>query len=78
MDKQLLEILVAFENKYPPVMEKKVGDVSIPIKRKSERKVGGNDRETIIESAIQAADEDVEDTALSSEEITSKQLFNHF
>ena len=31
LDKQLLKILVAFENKYPPVMEKKVGDISVPI-----------------------------------------------
>lgn len=77
LDKALLQLLVAFENKYPPVMEKKIGDISIPVKRKTERKVKGVDRETIIESAAQAADDDTDDAELTPEEITSKQLFNH-
>ena len=77
LDKRLLQILVAFENKYPPVMEKKVGDVSIPMKRKATRKVKGTDRETIIEDAVQAADDDTDDAESSAEETTSKQLFNH-
>ncbi len=77
LDKNLLQILVAFENKYPPVMEKKIGDISIPIERKADRKVKGKDRETIIEGAAQAADADVEDTEALPEKTTSKQLFNH-
>lgn len=77
LDKRLLQILVAFENKYPPVMEKKVGDVSVPVERKATRKVEGADRETIIEDAAQAADDDVEDAESLPEETTSKQLFNH-
>lgn len=77
LDKSLLQILVAFENKYPPVMEKKVGNISVPVERKAERKVKGADRETIIEDAIQAADIDIEDAEITSEETTSKQLFNH-
>ena len=44
LDKQLLRILIAFENKYPPVMEKKVGDISVPVERKFERKVKGSER----------------------------------
>ena len=55
LDKQLLKILVAFENKYPPVMEKKVGDISVPIERKAERKVNGIEREIMMEEALQAA-----------------------
>ena len=45
LDERLLQILVVFENKYPPVMEKKVGDVSVPVERKATRKVEGADRE---------------------------------
>ncbi len=77
LDERLLQILVVFENKYPPVMEKKVGDISIPVERKAERKVEGESREAIIEDAAQAADDDVIDAEASAEETTSKQLFNH-
>lgn len=77
LDQQLLKILTAFENKYPPVMEKKVGDIVVPVERRSERKVSGADRETIIEDAVQAADDDVDDAELTAEETTSHQLFNH-
>ena len=75
LDQRLLKILVEFENKYSPAMEKKVGGVAIPVGRKSERKVEGFDRATLIEDATQAAsdDEDFEEP----EETTSKQLFNH-
>lgn len=77
LDKQLLNILVAFENKYPPVMEKKINDVSVPVERKTSRKVKGTNRETMIENAVQAVVDDVDDSELSPEETTSKQLFNH-
>lgn len=74
LDKQLLQILTAFENKYPPVMEKKVGDVVVPVERKADRKVEGTDRETLIEDATQAADDDGDSE--EPEETTSQQLFN--
>ena len=78
LDKDLLQILVDFENKYPPVMEKKIGDISIPVERKPDRKVTTDTaREIIIEDAVQAADDDVEDAESTLEETTSKQLFNH-
>lgn len=77
LDERLLQILVAFENKYPPVMERKIGDVSVPVERKATRKVVGSDRETIIEDAAQAADDDAENAQLTAEETTSKKLFNH-
>lgn len=66
LDQQLLKILVAFENKYPPVMEKKFGDIRVTIERNFERKVSGEDRETIIAEAAQAADDDIEDAEVSS------------
>lgn len=77
LDKQLLQILVAFENRYPPMMEKKVGDVNVPVKRMATRQVKGVDRETIIQEATRIIDDDVEDAELIPEETTSKQLFNH-
>ncbi len=77
LDERLLQILVAFENKYPPVMEKKVGDISIPVERKAERTVEGENRETIIENAAQAADDDIDAAEDTPEQTTSRQLFNH-
>ncbi len=77
LDERLLQILVVFENKYPPVMEKKVGDISIPVERKPERKVEGESREAIIEDAAQAADDDIADAMATPEQTTSRKLFNH-
>lgn len=77
LDQQLLKILTAFENKFPPVMEKKVGDVVVPVERRASRKVKGTDRETIIEEAVLAADDDIEESELTPEETTSRQLFHH-
>ena len=77
LDKDLLQILVDFENKFPPTMEKKISDISVPVERRATRKIEGKDRETLIEDATQAADDDTEDAEYSPEETTSKQLFNH-
>lgn len=77
LDKDQLQILVDFENKYPPVMEKKYGDISVPVERQTGHTVAGADRETIIEDAAKAADEDTEATEDSAEKITAKQLFAH-
>ena len=77
LDKDLLQILVDFENKYPPVMEKKYGDISVPVERQTGHTVEGEDRETIIEGAAKAADEDTEAAEDSPEKITAKQLFAH-
>ena len=77
LDERLLQILVVFENKYPPVMEKRVGDISVPVERMAERKVEGESREAIIEDAAQAADDDAEAAETTPEQTTSRQLFNH-
>ena len=77
LDKRLLQILTAFENRFPPVMQRKVGDVVVPVERKSERKVTGNDRETMIENAVKAADDDVQASEVDANKTTSQQLFNH-
>lgn len=77
LDQRLLQILIEFENKYPPVMEKRTRDVHVPIKRDVDRKVAGEDRASLIESAVQAVDKDVKSAEDTTEETTSKQLFNH-
>lgn len=78
LDEKLLQIVVAFENKYPPVMEKTKGGIKVGVKRNAERKVeskGG--RDNMLESAIIAADVDVKEANGSNEETTSQALFNH-
>jgi len=77
LDEKQLQILVDFENKYPPVMEKKVGDLSVPVERKAEQKVSGTDRESLIEDATRAADEDIAAASDTPEELAKKELFNH-
>ena len=77
LDKNLLLLLVSFENKYPPVMEKKMDGISVAVGRKKERIIEGSDRESLMEAAVEAADADLEDSEDTSEETTSKQLFNH-
>ena len=77
LDERLLQILVAFENKYPPVMEKKIGDISVPVERNADRRVEGESREAIIENAAQAADDDIDAAEDTPEQTTSRQLFNH-
>lgn len=77
LDERQLQILVDFENQYPPVMEKKVGDVSVPVERKIGEKVAGTDRGTLIEDAARAADVDVAAATTTPRETTSQQLFNH-
>lgn len=77
LDENLLKIVVDFENKYPPMMEKIIGDTNIPFKRKDGKKVRGGDRATMIASAFDVVDGDVQSAETSPAEITSRQLFNH-
>lgn len=77
LDERLLQILIEFENKYPPVMERHMRNIPVPVKRDATRKVSGEDRATLIENAVQAAEEDVQSTEAETEETTSKKLFNH-
>ena len=77
LDEDLMQILVAFENVYPPVMEKKIGDIYVPVSRKATRRIKGNNRESLIEEAVKAANDDITDSENIAEETTSKKLFNH-
>lgn len=77
LDEDLLKVLTVFENQYPPVMEKKMGNTSVPIERTSEHKVEGTNRASVMEAAIAAVDADIADSVSTPEETTSQQLFNH-
>lgn len=77
LDEDLLKVLTVFENQYPPVMEKKMENTSVPIERTSERKIEGTNRASVMEAAIAAVDADIADSVLTPEETTSQQLFNH-
>lgn len=77
LDERQLAILVEFENKYKPIMEKKIGnDVSVPIERSADIKVEKGSRESMMEKAVQAADKDIENAEVSVEETSSQKLFN--
>ena len=77
LDERLLTILVEFENKYKPIMEKKIGkDVSVPIERDADIEVEKGSRESMMEEAVQAVDKDMENAEVSVEETSSQKLFN--
>lgn len=77
LDERLMGILIAFENKYPPVMEKMHNDVSVGVARGADKKVKTGNRAEMIQSASQTADQELHDSTEESEETTSKQLFSH-
>ena len=77
LNERLLAILVEFENKYKPIMEKKIGkNVSVPIERDADIEVEKGSRESMMEEAFQAADKDIENAEVSAEETSSQKLFN--
>lgn len=77
LDQQLMQLLILFENKYPPVMEKKRKDMSVSIKRAASKKVKTGGREKMIQSATATADMELRESIPENEETTSQQLFNH-
>lgn len=72
LDERLLSILVEFENKYEPLLEK--GHAKIKTKKK-EIKTGG--RASMMEDAVNKAEKDLSETEGESEETSSQKLFNH-
>lgn len=77
LDERLLKILIAFENKYPSKMEKVNAVGSVGIERSTETKVKAGDRKTMMQSSVEAAEKELNDTISINEETTSQQLFNH-
>lgn len=77
LDERLLDILVEFENRYKPIVEKKIGkDVSVPIERDADIEVEKGSRESMMEEAFQAVDKDIKNAEMSAEETSSHKLFN--
>lgn len=77
LDERLLAILVEFENRYKPIVEKKIGkDVSVPIERDADIEVEKGSRESMMEEAFQAVDKDIKNAEMSVEETSSQKLFN--
>ena len=77
LDERLLKILVEFENKYPAKMEKVQSNKSVGIVRDITNQVEAGSRADMMRSSVEAADKDLKDSTVESEETTSKQLFNH-
>ena len=77
LDERLLKILVEFENKYPAKMEKVQSNKSIGILRDVANQVEAGSRADMMRSSVEAADKELMDSTVESEETTSKQLFNH-
>ena len=77
LDQKLMQLLILFENKYPPIMEKKRNDMSISIKRSEKKQVKTGGRETMIQSAVETADQELKESVIENEETTSKKLFTH-
>ena len=77
LDKELLEILVDFENRFPPKMEKRLGDKSVGVKRKRERRVKEGERPEMMQAAVEAAEADLRESKAEHDETTSQKLFSH-
>lgn len=78
LDERLMKILVDFENKYPPQLERVNGDKSVTIKRSTDgKKVKTGSREEMITSAVDTADDDLNMSYALSEKTTSQALFSH-
>lgn len=77
LDGTLLELLVEFENKYPPIMEKRNKDLSVSIKRSEEQKVRIGSREEMVQSANETADKELKESTKKAKELEKQQLFYH-
>ncbi|WP_312440752.1 N-6 DNA methylase [Sphingobacterium multivorum] len=78
LDERLMKILVKFENKYPPQLEKRNGETSVAIKRSSKsNKIATGNRKEMISSAVDSADDDLDMSYAKNEKTTSQALFSH-
>lgn len=77
LDEQLLGILVDFENKYPPALEKATATARVAVERSTDTKVSGRSRADMMIAAAEASDMDVASTITTAEETTSQKLFSH-
>jgi len=76
LDETLLEVLVEFENRYAPKMEKIGAAGSVGIKTKTRKQKTGT-RETMIEEGMVVADAQLQESEITAAVTSSTQLFNH-
>lgn len=76
LDERLLNILNAFENKYPPALEKADGGKPVKVNGKN-RMIKAKTREEAMQLSLVAADDDYASSFTAHEETTSEQLFRH-
>lgn len=78
LDEPLMKILVDFENKYSPLLEKISGNKSVVIKRsKNGKTIKSGSREDMIAAAVDIADDDLDMSFAKNEKTTSQALFSH-
>jgi type I restriction enzyme M protein len=78
LDEELLNILVEFENRYPPVFEKKAHGNPVPLKPvKITKKITAGPRPAAMRASFDFIDETVENGKTKSRETTSQELFSH-
>lgn len=78
LDERLLKILIDFENKYPPQLEKDTVYGNVAVKKPAKgNKVKTGTREQMMISGFDVADEDLDLTANTAEETTSQRLYSH-
>jgi type I restriction enzyme M protein len=76
LDERLLGILNAFENKYPPALEKSESGKAVRVNGKK-RTIKGESREEAMQLSLFAADDDLASSLTAHEETTSERLFRH-
>lgn len=76
LDERLLNLLVEFENQYPPLLERSSGDKGSRTKT-SGRKIKTGERGKTVQKAMQTADEELKIIEGSVEETSSQKLFAH-
>lgn len=78
LDEKLLKILLEFENIYPAKMEKLQSSKSVSFSEVSvDNNIEYGDREGMIQSAMEAADESLKNSSTNPEETTSQKLYSH-
>lgn len=78
LDETLLKILIDFENKYPSKIEVIQNDISVGFdKEDNSKKINTENREKIIQTSMDIAEEDLKNTTTENEKTTSQKLFSH-
>lgn len=78
LDEKMMGILMEFENKYAPKIEKINGEISVSIESSvGVKKVKLGSREDMISKAVEIVDDDLNMSFAQNEKTTSQSLFSH-